>query len=201
MSKFVASSPDRVVAFRIRRRDYLWNTWLKHAQMSPFFIRLFKPDKVHYERDVNEVLKADGLIADLQEPFDHYPFSKGITHWLDKHNRYATLEAKQISSSRTGNIASVIQGALLCQDFNQRRCYQKQLFYQLPMRPLIKFFYLMVVRRGFWDGGAGITYSILMMGYEYIIDLKVRELLYLEQHSSQSADSTAPLTSQSEIGV
>jgi glycosyltransferase involved in cell wall biosynthesis len=201
ISEFVASPPDRIVACRIRRRDYLWNTWLKHAQMSPFYIRLFKPDNVRYERDVNEVLKADGLITDLREPFDHYPFSKGITHWIDKHNRYATSEAKQILSSRTGNLSSAIQGALWCRDFNQRRFYQKQLFYRLPMRPLIKLFYLMIIRQGFLDGGAGVTYSILMMGYEYIIDLKVQELLYLEQHLQQSANITSPLMSTPKTGA
>jgi glycosyltransferase involved in cell wall biosynthesis len=83
IERFVCSAPTDVVAGRIRRRDFFQGTWLKHAQMSPYYTRLVKPRCVHYERNVNEVLKVAGTIVDLGEPFDHYPFSKGIGHWID----------------------------------------------------------------------------------------------------------------------
>src|SRR5690606_12530068 len=38
------------VAFEIQRRDFAWNgRWLKHAQISPYYLRLFRPEKIRYE--------------------------------------------------------------------------------------------------------------------------------------------------------
>jgi hypothetical protein len=50
------------------------------------------------------------------------------------------------------------------------------LFYRLPLRPLLKFLYVYVWRRGFLDGTAGFTYARLQSIYEYLIVLKTREL-------------------------
>jgi glycosyltransferase involved in cell wall biosynthesis len=183
---FLASPPENVAACRIRRRDYFWETWLKHTQMSPFYIRLVKPPCVQYEREVNEFVKVDGLIFDLKQPFDHYPFSKGVSHWLNRHNQYSSMEAQQILKANCESTFPIIKAAITSPDFNQRRFYQKQLYYRLPLRPLIKFFYLIFIRRAFLDGKAGITYSLLMMIYEYLIVLKVQEESHLSQKVNQS---------------
>ena len=98
-----SSSPSPLLtetaAFRLRRRDFLFDTWLKHAQISPFYIRLVRPERSHYTRAINEVLEVDGLVADLSYPLDHYPFSKGIAHWIAKHNLYSTMEAELIATT------------------------------------------------------------------------------------------------------
>ena len=174
ITQFVAEMPLSVVAGRIRRRDFFLNTWLKHAQISPFYVRLVRPSKVHYEREVNEVLVANGDIADLHQPFDHFPFSKGIEHWVSKHNVYSTMEAKLITQTGDGEFS--IRKAFFANDFNERRFHQKALFYRLPFRPLIKWLYMMFVRGAVLDGKAGITYSFLQAIYEYMIVLKTREL-------------------------
>lgn len=174
--RFVASTPETVAAGRIRRRDYLFGTWLKHAQISPFYVRLVRPGRVRYEREVNEVLKVDGAIADLREPFDHFPFSKGMSHWIDKHNLYSSLEAVQVRKSHRGESRFSPARAFLERDFNERRYHQKELFYRLPARPLLKFALLYFAKRAFLDGRAGFTYAVLQAVYEYMIVLKTREL-------------------------
>ncbi len=37
------------------RRDFLHGTWLKHVVASQFYMRLFRPEKMRYERLVNPV--------------------------------------------------------------------------------------------------------------------------------------------------
>lgn len=166
-----------VVAYRIRRQDYWRTTWLKHVQASPYYIRLFRPGVVRYEREINEVLKVDGLIAECQQPFHHYPFSKGMSQWLDKHNRYSHMEAQQIIDNRRNPVfAFSMLKAFTAPDFNERRFHQKELYYRLPFRPLIMFVLLYVAKRGFLDGAAGFHYALLRAFYEYMIVLKVREL-------------------------
>lgn len=66
--------------------------------------------------------------------------------------------------------------ALTSRDFSERRYHQKGLFYKLPGRPLIKWLYMVLGRRAFLDGKAGITYAFLQAIYEYFIVLKTREL-------------------------
>ncbi|AIE86663.1 glycosyl transferase, group 2 family [Fimbriimonas ginsengisoli Gsoil 348] len=175
METFVSSAPEGVVACRIRRRDFFMGRWLKHAQMSPFFVRLVMPNRVRYEREVNEVLIADGEIVDLKNPFDHFPFSKGITHWVDKHNRYSSMEAQELVRQRAAHKPS-LKSALFERDFNNRRVAQKAIFYRMPLRPLVKWLFLVIAKRAFLDGKPGMTYARLMMIYEYLIDLKAKEI-------------------------
>ena len=102
------------------------------------------------------------------------PFSKGLDHWIDKHNRCFRMEAQLIVN---GGVAQPKWStALFGKDFSDRRVHQKAIFYRLPARPLIKFLYMMFVRRAVLDGWAGVRYSILQSIYEYFIVLKTREL-------------------------
>ena len=171
----VAAARDEV-AFRLQRRDFFLGTWLKHVQTSPFYMRLFRPEKMRYERLVNPISIADGPVGQVSGYLDHFPFSKGIGHWIDRHNGYSRFEAQQIVSNRkTGEGFSLVK-AFTAKDFHLRRYHQKELFYRLPFRPLVKFLLLYVVKRGFMDGHAGFTYAMLQSIYEFFILLKVREL-------------------------
>lgn len=174
MARFVAEAPPTVAGGRMRRRDIWWGTWLKHAQISPYFVRLVRAGRAHYEREINEVIVVDGEVRDLAADFDHYPFSKGLDHWIAKHNQYSRMEAQLIAAR--GVQQPSWRTALWGADFNERRVHQKALFYRMPARPVIKFIYMMVVRRAFLDGWPGIRYALLQSIYEYFIVLKTKEL-------------------------
>jgi glycosyltransferase involved in cell wall biosynthesis len=178
MQTFIRSAPHSIVAARIRRRDYLFGTWLKHAQISPYYIRLVRPLQVHYEREINEVLVPHGEVRELREHFDHFPFSKGIAHWIDKHNRYSTMEAARALAEQNQAVPFSLRKACFATDFNVRRYHQKGLFFRLPGRPLIKFVYMMFWRRAILDGRAGVVYACLQCIYEYFIVLKEYEMRF-----------------------
>lgn len=179
MQTVVRSASEATGAFRVRRRDYLWGTWLKHAQMTPYYVRLVRPGRVQYTRDINEVAQIDGNIGDLTSPLDHLAFSKGITHWIAKHNAYSTKEAELLASGDAVQAAS-LREALFAQDFHKRRVAQKAIFYELPGRPLIKWLYMMFVRGAVLDGRAGVSYATLQAFYEFLIEVKRREILRLQ---------------------
>ena len=170
-----AQSPGKNIAFRVQRRDFFMGIWLKHVQASAFYIRLFRPARIHYERLVNPITIPDGPVGQVVGYLDHFPFSKGITHWLQRHNSYSTFEATQIVTNRQDNASFSIYKAFFCKDFNERRFHQKEIFYRLPGRPFIKFLILYFGKRGFMDGHAGFTYAVLQSIYEYMIILKTRE--------------------------
>jgi glycosyltransferase involved in cell wall biosynthesis len=163
-------------AYRVQRRDFFRGTWLRHVQTSPFYIRLFRPEFVSYERLVNPVTLVDGPVGETTGFLDHYPFSKGVSHWLARHNSYSSFEAEQILRNRRGRAPFSLAKALLARDFNERRYHQKELFYRLPARPIAKFLLLYIAKGGFLDGRAGLTYALLQSIYEYMIVLKCEEM-------------------------
>jgi glycosyltransferase involved in cell wall biosynthesis len=168
------SAPE--AAFRIRRKDFFMGRWLRHAQLYPtWLVRLFRPARIRYERLVNPVAQVDGPTGELEEHILHYPFSHGVAHWIARHNNYSDLEAQELMKVHLGTERAA--GSLLDRDPNARRRALKHLFYRMPARPLLKFAYYLVWRRGFLDGRAGWTYSTLQAIYEYFIDCKYRELL------------------------
>ena len=170
------AQPGNQVAFRVRRRDRFMGTWLNHVQTSPYYLRLFRPEKLRYERLVTPGSIPDGPVGPVSGYLDHYPVSKGLTHWLERHNAYRTLEARQIIDNRRSRADFSLRKAFVERDFHERRYHQKELFYRLPFRPLVKFLLLYAGKRGFLDGRAGFTYAALQSIYEYMIVLKEREL-------------------------
>lgn len=170
---FISVGGKGYVAGRIQRRDYFHESWLKRSQISPYFVRLVRPERVSYVRAVNEVLEVDGAIKDLSCHLDHFPFSKGVFHWVEKHNNYSTLESKVLTDQVWGKQFRARD--LFSGDFNERRVAQKHLFYRLPMRPFIKLFYMLFIRGAILDGRSGIHYSFLQFFYEYLISLKIAE--------------------------
>jgi len=166
------------VAYEIQRRDFAWNgRWLKHAQVSPFYLRLFRPEKMRYERLVNPLSIPDGAVSKIDGFLDHYPFSKGFRFWFSRHLGYADMEAAmRLEQIGTGAKFS-LKKALFSKDFTERRYHQKGLFYKLPGRPIVKWLYMVILRRAFLDGTAGITYATMQSIYEYFIVLKTKELL------------------------
>jgi glycosyltransferase involved in cell wall biosynthesis len=175
MQQLALAAPEEISGFRLRRRDFLFGTWLKHAQISPFYIRLVRPERSRYTRAINEVIEVTGPLGELSYPLDHYPFSKGIAHWIAKHNQYSSMEAELIHRQQ-GLQNPSLRTAFRDPDFHTRRLHQKALFYRMPGRPLIKWLYMMFVRGAILDGSAGLAYATLQSFYEYLIVLKTREL-------------------------
>jgi glycosyltransferase involved in cell wall biosynthesis len=167
-------STSNEVAFRLRRKDFFMGKWLKHAQLYPtWLVRLFQPSRIRFQRIVNPVPVVEEQIGTLSSHLNHYPFSQGISHWIARHNRYSDMEA--IEAMREREEAASRLTSILSRDPNMRREALKTIFYQLPIRPAIKFGYYYLVRMGFLDGRPGLTYSILQAIYEYMIVIKTRE--------------------------
>lgn len=176
VQRVAADAAESVSAFRIRRRDFLWGTWLKHAQLTPYYVRLLRVGRVHYTRDINEFVEVEGETGQLAAPLDHMAFSKGIAHWVAKHNQYSTAEAELLANGDAVRDAS-LKDALFGGNFHDRRAAQKAIFYRMPARPLLKWMYMMFVRGAVLDGTAGVMYATLQSFYEYLIEVKRREIL------------------------
>jgi glycosyltransferase involved in cell wall biosynthesis len=162
------------IAYYCGRQNMFMGRWIKHAMPPGLIMRFFRPPHVRFQRLVNPVPIIDGPHGYLTGMLTHYNFSKGISEWIDKHNRYSQLEAQEGMKVIHQSLAD--EPRLFDADPALRRRALKNLSFRLPMRPLIKFLYFYVWQRGWLDGRAGLTYCVLQAFYEYMIVLKMREL-------------------------
>ncbi len=157
-----------------RRKDYLLGTWIKRSSGYPtWFGRLVKPTKVEVKREINEEYVTEGRTKQLQEHIYHYPFNKGFSYWLERHNKYSNMEAEVMLNQTTDKLPF---NYLFHSDPVLRRKKLKQVAYSLPLRPFFIFMYLYIFRGGFLEGRAGFVFCSLRTIYEFMIDFKVIEL-------------------------
>lgn len=175
MRAVVETAEPTVSMFHMRRKDYWFGQWIRRSSGYPtWFGRLVRVGHVTVEREINEQYVAQGESRFLKEHLLHYPFNKKVAYWLERHNRYSSMEAETLAVERRESIA--VRGLWSTTPIVRRKT-MKQIAYRLPGRPLWVFLYLCVVRGGFLDGRVGLRYCILRAIYEYMIDLKLKERL------------------------
>jgi glycosyltransferase involved in cell wall biosynthesis len=164
-------------AFRVASRMHFRGRWLRHAGLYPSYqVRLGKRDSLRFVQvghGQREDLSRE-LIGTLSQPLVHNSFAKGISDWMEKHNRYSSSEAEEsLSVLGTGSVSWT---SLLSTDPTVRRRALKSLSFRIPCRPTLRFLYMYIVRLGFLDGVAGYHYCRLLSIYEYLSVMKLKEI-------------------------
>lgn len=174
MQEAIQHAGENLVLFRMRRKDLFFGRWLRRSSGYPtWFGRLMRQGRVSIEREINEEYVPHGEVAYLKAHLLHHPFNRGIAYWYERHNRYSSLEAVEKMKARAAHLSL---DQLLSADPVSRQRTLKRLAYRLPMRPVVTFLYLYVIRLGFLDGYAGLCFCRMRASYELMIDLKVWEL-------------------------
>jgi len=174
IQRITENGEESTTLYRVRRKDMFFGRWLRHSSGYPtWFGRFFRVGRVRVEREINEEYHTDGKIGHLQEHLIHYPFNKGVAYWFERHNRYSSMESQALIQE----IRKPIEfKKIFSSDPTIRRKTLKQIAYRMPGRPFLVFCYLYLFRMGFLDGHAGLSYCTLRSIYEYMIDIKVKEL-------------------------
>ena len=161
--------PAAADGYELTPRYWFLGRWLKYTQGYPnWHPRLVKRGVVGFEGGVWESFTADHTIGRIQEPYDHYAFSKGIDDWLERHKRYADWEAERIEAVLTGGGVQ----ALGTQRWKQLRLVMAKAW---PLRPVFRFAQKYVLQGGFLEGWQGLLFALLMAGYDLITVVKVIE--------------------------
>jgi glycosyltransferase involved in cell wall biosynthesis len=163
-----------VSLYLVRRKDMFQGKWIKYSSGYPtWFGRLFRNGKVWVEREINEEYHTSGETGYLKEHLIHHPFRKGLSHWFEKHNRYSSMEAEIVRDEMNEKPRL---SDLFSKDPLVRRKVQKRISLYLPFRPLIVFIAFYFIRGGFLDGKRGYTFCKLRKTYEWMIELKRKEI-------------------------
>jgi len=187
-SAIEADTQQKVSLYHFRRKDIFEERWLRRSTGYPTWAgRLVRLGHASVYRQVNEEYHTNGHKGFLQSHFIHYPFNKGISHWLERHNWYSSMEARALIEESRWPIRLK---ELFSRDPTIRRKVLKRIALRLPCRPILVFCYLYVFRLGFVDGLQGLTYCRLRAIYEYMIDLKVRELKRRRSKTPEPEDAS-----------
>jgi len=172
---FAGGEPDGDFYY-VKRRFIFLGRWLKHSALYPFWlVRFFRRSQARYTRSVNEQVIVPGKPGYLKHDLIHKD-QKGLFAWIEKHNRYSSLEAKEYLAVKGGRDA---RSQCHWEQTGDRRDVRiqglKSLFISLPFRPFIRFFYMYFWKRGFLDGKEGLVYSLLQATQEFHISAKIYE--------------------------
>ncbi|MFB2917794.1 MULTISPECIES: glycosyltransferase family 2 protein [Aerosakkonema] len=194
-----ATESQEYIGYYAAERVMFLGRWIRRSTQYPRYqMRLFQKHKVwftdygHTEREV-----CDGKTSFLKETYPHYTNSKGLARWIEKHNRYSTDEARE-------TLRQLEKGSVNWRDLFfgfsevERRRALKDLSLRLPLRPLLRFFYMYFLLGGFLDGHAGFAWCTLQAFYEYLILLKVWEMKHMP---AVYADRVGTLSSDREENV
>jgi hypothetical protein len=171
----------------------LMNRWIKRSSGYPAYqVRLFHKHRLRFsDHGHGQREQTAGTLATLKHPYVHHNFSKGLSDWLVRHDRYSTKEA-QLAIAQEQDPAQGLLGPLLTGPAIQRRRALKRLVQRVPCRGTLRFWHTLVLQRGLLDGGAGVQYARLMAIYETMIALKIAELHAASKVKPATTPATTP---------
>ncbi len=176
-SVLTESIPD-VYGYFIKRRFIFMGTWIKHGGYYPVWLmRLFRHKYTRcHEREVDEYFIVNGNTSKLKYDIIHND-NRGIAFWIDRHNKYATLEVREYFKlkGQKRKLSNFSTNSL----FEKKGLIKRQIWKYFPsfFSPFIGFFYSYILRGGFLDGKAGLIYNFLLrFWYLLLIDIKIKEI-------------------------
>jgi glycosyltransferase involved in cell wall biosynthesis len=190
----IASEPANAVreaGFYVNRYFIFLGKRIRHCGYYPSWnLRFFKRGKARYEeRDVHEHMIADGPTAYLKGHLEHYD-RNGLERYMEKHNRYSTLEAREIVRRQRLSAQERAREPEIGGPIAFRRFIKNNVYAWLPAKWLFRFLFMYVARLGFLDGVTGFRFCLFISAYEMLIGLKITEL-------QREAHETVPSPPQS----
>jgi glycosyltransferase involved in cell wall biosynthesis len=165
-----------VNGFYVPRSNIFLGRRLRHAWWYPDYqLRLLRLGKGRYEdRAVHEHVIVEGREGFLREPLMHENL-KGIDGFIERQLRYAGLEAQEMLALGTDAASGWRRGRLFGTWPERRRALKVRVWYRMPGRPVIRFLWMYVLKRGFLDGRQGLIYSQLIAFHEALVNAKLFE--------------------------
>ncbi|MEP6657178.1 MAG: glycosyltransferase family 2 protein [Betaproteobacteria bacterium] len=141
------------VAYAMARRNRFLGRWLAHGEGYPDWnTRLFDRRHARWSEDaVHEHVEAEGSVAHLSGDLLHAS-AESLEHYLDKQNRYTTLQAQAMYARGERSSAA-----------------------RIVLSPLVRFIRFYFFRRGWLDGLPGLVHIVIGCGASFIKYAKLRE--------------------------
>ncbi|MBX3385219.1 MAG: glycosyltransferase family 2 protein [Phycisphaeraceae bacterium] len=170
-----SAGSEGVTGYYVNRLTYFMGKPIRHAGYFPSYnLRFFRRGSARYEdREVHEHMVVEGPTARLRHCMLHED-RRGLEHFIAKHNRYSTLEARELMREMVRHRGE--RATRLERGIAMRRWLKNKVLPRLPFSGLWRFMYMYVLRVGFLDGVAGFRFCLLLATYDTFISLKLAEL-------------------------
>jgi glycosyltransferase involved in cell wall biosynthesis len=174
----VLSQPNAVDGYFVNRLMLFMGSVIRHGGYYPSWnLRLFRRGKARYEgRTVHEHMLCLGPTEYLTHEMLHIR-NETMEQFMVKHIRYADLESDEWIKIKFGQSQEARPGAIFKDVWRYRQYLRRVIWPQMPLRPLWRFLYMYVWKRGFMDGSAGWRLAKILAIYEYMIALMYQEKL------------------------
>jgi glycosyltransferase involved in cell wall biosynthesis len=175
IARIIASPPGEIGGYLIKRRIFFWGRWIRFGGLYPTWqLRLWRTGMARSEEILMDehIVVTGGRIGRLKHDVideNH----KGLTFWIDKHNRYSDREI-MATESASGESAKRRLGGPVA----RKRFLKNVLYGQSPLflRAIAYGFLRYVILLGFLDGRAGFVFHFLQgFWYRLIIVAKIYE--------------------------
>ncbi|MGP1309974.1 MAG: glycosyltransferase family 2 protein, partial [Phycisphaerales bacterium] len=165
----------REAGFYVNRLTYFMGKAIRHCGYFPSYnLRFFKRGRAWYEdRDVHEHMVVSGATTRLRHLMRHED-RRGLEHFIAKHNRYSTLEAREQMRERVR--ARRERAKELERGIALRRFLKHHVQPRLPFAGVWRFVYMYVLRAGFLDGITGLRFCLFLATYDFFISIKLQEM-------------------------
>ncbi|MEX2217393.1 MAG: glycosyltransferase family 2 protein [Phycisphaerales bacterium] len=179
-------------AFYVNRYFVFLGKRIRHCGFYPSWnIRFVRPAKARYEmRDVHEHMVVNGAVGFLGGHLEHND-RRGLEVYMDKHNKYSTLEAREIFRASRGESSEQFEGRLFGTAPQRRRWIKRHIYARVRPKWLFRFLYSYIVKLGFLDGVNGLRFCLFISAYELLIDLKLVELRVEAAKEDVASDAAA----------
>jgi glycosyltransferase involved in cell wall biosynthesis len=181
------SNPNGAVAYTVNKGFHFLGRRLKYGGFSHSAVLLFRTGSAKFEQildgesdlfdmEVHERLIVDGKVGKLETPLIHEDF-KGLTAYIDRHNRYSTWEARvRYNFFKSGQWGKDTIEKRLFGNTQERRRFVKTLAVRVPFEPQFWFLYHYVLRLGFLEGRPGLIASQIRANYINQVRSKIYEM-------------------------
>ena len=194
----IASQPTNSIpenGFFINRITYFMGRAIHHCGYFPSWnLRFFKRGAGRYEdREVHEHVIIQDPVGHVRAPMIHDD-RRGLEHYIAKHNRYSTLEARSLFQE-INNPPTSEQKANLTRQSRVRRWLKRNIMPIAPFPGLWRFTYMYILRLGILDGRPGLEFCKFISMYDSLVALKLRELKRQARELSKSEATGMSTTS------
>ncbi len=175
------NAPAAAVGLYVNRRQVFRGKWIRHGGYYPkYLLKIFRRDRVRV--DLNDLLDhhfyVDGPTVKLRSDLIEKNVKEDdIGFWIEKHNRYASLLARE-ESIRSAGAAAPLRASLTGSP-DQRILRFKSAWRSMPLyiRPILYFIYRYFFRLGCLDGKQGFIFHFMQaFWFRLLVDIKLDDL-------------------------
>lgn len=177
------------------RKNYFKGRWIRHGGYFPkYLLKMFRTGMGQSDlsqfMDHRFVVPGKTIVWRSGYLIEENLKENDIAFWIQKHNRYSTLQAAEEVQRRLGKAPAMDDGKFFGNP-DERIRWLKAMWFRAPLfvRPFLYFTWRYVFQLGFLDGRQGFVFHFLQaFWYRLLVDVKIEELL--EQARLHDGDDT-----------